>query len=53
MLLTRNQDFLLKLDENTLQDSIDMPPGLRVWTDGYNNLFQILRPLKFLKKGAG
>jgi hypothetical protein len=51
MLLTRNQDFLLKLDETELQDSIDMPPKLRVWTDDYNNLFQILRPLKFLNKG--
>ncbi|MBV9888682.1 MAG: fused MFS/spermidine synthase [Acidobacteria bacterium] len=53
MLLTHNQDFLLKLDETTLQDSIDMPRELRVWTDDYNNLFQILRPLKFLNKGAG
>ncbi len=51
MLLTRNQDFLLKLDETELQDSIEMPPKLRVWTDDYNNLFQILRPLKFLNKG--
>jgi SAM-dependent methyltransferase len=51
VLLTRNQDFLLKLDETTLQDSIDIPPNLRVWTDDYNNLFQILRPLKFLHKG--
>jgi hypothetical protein len=50
MLLTRNQDFLLKLDETVLQDSIDIPPKLRVWTDDYNNLFQILRPLKFLNK---
>ncbi len=53
VLLTRNQDFLLQLDETTLQDSIDVPPGLRIWTDGYNNLFQILRPMKFLHKGAG
>jgi SAM-dependent methyltransferase len=52
MLLTRNQDFLLKLDENTLQDSVDIPPHLRLWTDDYNNLFQILRPMKFLKKGS-
>jgi len=52
MLLTRNQDFLLKLDENTLQDSIEVPPRLRVWTDDYNNLFQILRPMKFLNKSA-
>jgi SAM-dependent methyltransferase len=53
VLLTRNQDFLLQLDETALQDSIDVPPGLRIWTDGYNNLFQILRPMKFLHKGAG
>jgi hypothetical protein len=25
---------------------------LRLWTDDYNNLFQILRPLKFLNKGG-
>ena len=52
MLVTRNQDFLLKLDETTLQDPIDVSPNLRVWTDDSNNLFQILRPLKFLSKGA-
>ena len=52
MLVTRNQDFLLHLDETTLQDSVEVPPKLRVWTDDYNNLFQILRPLKFLNKGA-
>jgi hypothetical protein len=52
MLLTRNQDFLLKLDENTLQDSVDVPPTLRLWTDDYNNLFQILRPPKFLNKDS-
>jgi hypothetical protein len=52
MLLTRNQDFLLKLDETTLQDSVEVPAKLRVWTDDYNNLFQILRPLKFLNKGT-
>jgi SAM-dependent methyltransferase len=50
MLLTRNQDFLLHLDETTLQDAIDVPPKLQLWTDGYNNLFQILRPMKYLKK---
>jgi SAM-dependent methyltransferase len=52
MLLTRNQDFLLHLDETTLQDAIDVPPKLQLWTDDYNNLFQILRPMKFLKKGS-
>jgi len=24
-----------------------VPPNLRVWTDDFNNLFQILRPVKF------
>jgi SAM-dependent methyltransferase len=52
MLLTRNEDFLLHLDETTLQDAIDVPPKLQLWTDDYNNLFQILRPMKFLKKGS-
>ena len=33
MLVTRNQDFLLQLDETTLQDSVEVPPKVRVWTD--------------------
>jgi hypothetical protein len=30
-----------------LTDEISVPSTLRVWTDDFNNLFQILRPVKF------
>ena len=52
VLLSRNQDFLSDLDESTLQETITIPLKLQLWTDDYNNLFQILRPVKFLKRGA-
>jgi len=28
-------------------EPISVPPNLRVWSDDFNNLFQILRPVKF------
>jgi SAM-dependent methyltransferase len=49
VLVTRDQDFLRDLDATTLQEQITVLPRLRLWTDDYNNLFQILRPVKFLK----
>jgi hypothetical protein len=49
VLVTRNDRFLAHLDSTTTQDTITVPPNLRVWTDDYNNLFQILRPLRFGK----
>jgi SAM-dependent methyltransferase len=52
VLVTRNNDFLRDLDATTLQERITVPPHLRLWTDGYNNLFQILRPVRFLKAAA-
>jgi hypothetical protein len=47
VLVTRNQRFLDDLDTSVLIEPIFVPPGLRLWTDDYNNLFQILRPVKF------
>jgi hypothetical protein len=49
VLLTRNQQFLDDLDSSVLSDVISPRPHLRLWTDDYNNLFQILRPVKFTK----
>jgi SAM-dependent methyltransferase len=49
VLVTRNEDFLRDLGATTLQEQITVPPHLRLWTDDYNNLFQILRPVRFLK----
>jgi SAM-dependent methyltransferase len=49
VLVTRNDRFLSNLDATTLQESIEKPPKLRLWTDDYNNVFQILRPVRFNK----
>jgi hypothetical protein len=49
VLVTRNEDFLRDLDATMLREQISVPPHLRLWTDDYNNLFQILRPVRFLK----
>jgi hypothetical protein len=49
VLVTRNQSFLRDVDDTILQEPITVPADLHIWTDDYNNLFQILRPVKFLK----
>jgi SAM-dependent methyltransferase len=49
VLVTRNQDFLRDLDATTMNEPVVVPPHLRLWTDDYNNLFQILRPVSFHK----
>ncbi len=49
VLVTRNKRFIHDLDAASLQDSITVSPKLRLWTDDYNNLFQILRPVDFKK----
>jgi SAM-dependent methyltransferase len=52
VLVTRNDRFLSDLDAATLRESIEVPPKLRLWTDDYNNLFQILRPVRFNKTAS-
>lgn len=47
VLITRNKHFLETIETTVLIDAIDVPVGLRLWTDDYNNLFQILRPVTF------
>jgi len=47
VLVTRNKHFLEIIETTVLIDPIDVPPHLRPWTDDYNNLFQILRPVTF------
>ena len=47
VLITRNQRFLDELDTSIPVDTITVPPHLRLWTDDYNNLFQILLPVRF------
>ncbi len=50
VLVTRNQSFLDNPETSENAEPIDVPPGLRLWTDDHNNLFQILRPVDFSKK---
>src|SRR6266478_1919022 len=47
VMVTRNRHFLDSMDTTVLIDPISVPPKLRVWTDDFNNLFQILRPVSF------
>jgi hypothetical protein len=43
VLVTRNKRFIEELQTSTLVENIVVPPKLRLWTDDYNNLLQILR----------
>jgi SAM-dependent methyltransferase len=47
VLVTRNRRFPDSIEATVLTEPISVPPNLRVWTDDFNNLFQILRPVKF------
>jgi SAM-dependent methyltransferase len=49
VLITHNKRFLDDLDASVFNEPITVPHGLRVWTDDFNNLFQILKPVKFAK----
>ena len=51
VLVTRNRHFLESIDTTVLTEAISVPPKLRVWTDDFNNLFQILRPVRFKQDG--
>jgi SAM-dependent methyltransferase len=45
VLVTQNSHFLNEIDRFSFHRAIRVPPDLRLWTDDYNNLFQILRPV--------
>ncbi|HXE14206.1 MAG TPA: fused MFS/spermidine synthase [Bryobacteraceae bacterium] len=45
VLATRNRAFWNSDIMQKDSDDIDVPRGLRLWTDDYNNLFQILKPV--------
>jgi hypothetical protein len=53
VVITRNWHFLDSVDTTMLIEPISVPPHLRVWTDDFNNLFQILRPVRFKQDGPG
>jgi hypothetical protein len=52
VLVTRNTRFLDDLDTSVVVEPVSVPPHLRIWTDDYNNLFQILHPVRFTKRDA-
>jgi hypothetical protein len=52
VLVTHDRRFLNSIDTSVLIEPITVPPNLRAWTDDFNNLFQILRPVKFKQDGT-
>jgi len=53
VLVTRNQEFLNIPETFAGSRNIEVPPNLRLWTDGYNNVFQVLRSVGYVTRGAG
>jgi hypothetical protein len=53
VVVTRNQEFLNTPDTFAGSESIDVPAHLRLWTDQYNNLFEILRPVSYSTRQTG
>jgi spermidine synthase len=49
VLVTRNARFLNDVDSLTHHSAIRVPPHLRLWTDDYNSLFQVLRPVRSIE----
>ncbi|HLZ50484.1 MAG TPA: fused MFS/spermidine synthase [Candidatus Acidoferrum sp.] len=47
VLVTRNQRFLDLPETSVGSESISVPDHLRLWTDDYNNLYKILRSLRY------
>jgi SAM-dependent methyltransferase len=43
VLVTRNQAFLKRIKKGYDLEDIAVPPKLKIWTDDFNNLFQILK----------
>jgi hypothetical protein len=53
VLVTRNQRFLNVPETSVGGENIVVPPGLRLWKDDYNNLFDILRPVSYSTRQTG
>ena len=53
VLVTRNQPFLNAPETFAGSENIVLPPRLRLWTDDYNNLFEILRPVSYATRQSG
>jgi hypothetical protein len=53
VLVTRNQEFLNKPETFAGSENITVPPNLRLWTDDYNNLYEILRSVSYVTHPSG
>jgi len=53
VLVTRNQEFLNRPETFAGSQTIEVPTGLRLWTDDYNNLYEILRPVSYSSRSSG
>lgn len=53
VLVTRNQDFLNNPDTFAGSRNTQMPARLHLWTDDYNDLFEILRPVSYQTQNSG
>lgn len=53
VLVTRNQKFLNVPETFAGSENIQVPPGLRLWTDDKNSLFEVIRPVSYVMQGAG
>jgi hypothetical protein len=53
VLVTRNERFLNIPETSVGSESVSVPTHLRLWTDDYNNLYKILRPLGYSTRQSG
>ncbi len=53
VLVTRNQRFLDNPETSAGIENIAVPPHLGIWTDDYNNFFEILRPVSYSTQQSG
>lgn len=47
MLISRNKKFLANDIVQKNSEEVEVPRGLHLWTDDYNNLFRILKPIRW------
>jgi SAM-dependent methyltransferase len=53
VLVTRNQEFLNVPETFEGSRNIAVPANVRLWTDDYNNVFEVLRTVKYVTRPHG